>query len=124
MHISRGFKRADEEAAAGVDVPEPKTLEYHLMHDRLVSLERLAALRDRGVLSEPEFAAEKERILRLPGEELILRPGAARGPSLLARLLGWKVIALGALLGLGLGLFAQPQGVQALEPLLQSLTAP
>jgi Short C-terminal domain len=111
MYISRGFDRTTEGAEP------PQTLEYWLMHDRLTSLERLARIRESGVLSDEEFAAEKERILSLPSEELILRPvGALRGPSLFGRLLNWKLIALGILLGLGLAAFTQPEAaVQALQ---------
>jgi hypothetical protein len=50
------------------------------MESRFESLERLAALRDRGVLTEAEFGAEKARLLRVqaaPGREAGLAPIAS-----------------------------------------------
>jgi Short C-terminal domain len=113
MYISRGFNKAGEEGAPeGAEPPPPQTLEYLLMHDRITSLERLARLREGGTLTDEEFAAEKERILQLPSEELVLRttrPARPKGPSLMGRLFGWKLLALAVLLGLGLACFTQPQ---------------
>lgn len=113
MYISRGFSRgANEAATEGTEPSPPQTLEYLLVHDRITSLERLSRLRESGTLSDAEFAAEKERILQLPTEELVLRaaetPPPPKAPSLIGRLFNWKLITLGLLLGLGLSYFAQP----------------
>jgi hypothetical protein len=113
MHISRGYKSDAEAVPADLlsPAPPPHSVDYHLVHDRLTMLERLTALRAAGTLGEEEFLAEKERILALPGEELVLRPTeAARvsSPSLFGRLFNWKLLALGVLLGLATGLFTRP----------------
>jgi hypothetical protein len=113
MFISRGYKSDAEAAPADMlsAAPPPQSVDYHLVHDRLSMLERLTALRAAGTLGEEEFLAEKERILALPGEELVLRPTeAARvsSPSLFGRLFSWKLLALGVLLGLAIGLFTRP----------------
>ena len=112
MYISRGYRSDSEAAPAEMPgPPPPQSVDYHLIHDRLSMLERLTALRAAGTLGEEEFLAEKERILALPGEELVLRPiEAARvsGPSLFGRLFNWKLLALGVLLGLAMGLFTRP----------------
>ena len=110
MYISRGFDRATEDGAPTAEPPQ--TLEYLLMHDRLTSLERLARLRESGILNDDQIAAEKERILQLPGEELILRPAPTpRAPSLLGRLFNWKLLGLGVLLGLALAVLTRPDAV-------------
>jgi hypothetical protein len=112
MYISRGHKSDAEAAPADVPgPPPPQSVDYHLVHDRLSMLERLTALRAVGTLGEEEFLAEKERILALPGEELVLRPTEAvrvSSPSLFGRLFNWKLLALGVLLGLATGLFTRP----------------
>jgi hypothetical protein len=113
MYISRGYKSDAQAAPADRgQVPAPPcSADYHLVHDRLSMLERLTALRAAGTLGEEEFVAEKQRILALPGEELVLRSTAAaphRAPSLIGRLLSWKLLALGVALGLGLAIFTQP----------------
>lgn len=99
----------------------PASPDYHLVHDRLTSLERLTRLFEIGALSAEEFAAEKALILGLPADELILRipapvgfvPAAprrpARGPSLLGRMLGWKFILFSLVAGLGFSFAAQPR---------------
>ncbi len=130
LSISRGH-RFDEEGAprlALVPSAEGEALaasaspDYHLVHDRLTSLERLARLLEQGALSAEEFAAEKAIILGLPADELVLRappplpvsfvPAAprrrSRGPSLLGRLLSWKLIPVGVVAGLGLSFASQP----------------
>ena len=50
--------------------------DYHAVHDRLTSLERLTRLFELGALSAEEFAAEKALILGLPADELVLREPA------------------------------------------------
>jgi hypothetical protein len=104
----------------------PATPDYHLVHDRLTSLERLTRLFEVGALSAEEFAAEKALVLGLPADELVLRmpapvgfvPAAprreARGPSLLGRMFGWKFILFSLVAGLGLSFAAQPRETQHL----------
>ena len=99
----------------------PATPDYHLVHDRLTSLERLTRLFELGALSAEEFAAEKALVLGLPADELVLRTPApvsfvpaaprrpVRGPSLLGRMFGWKFILLSLAAGLGLSYAAQPR---------------
>lgn len=116
MYISRGFQPADEANETGepraLARPAPQSIDYHLVHDRLTMLERLTALRAGGTLSEEEFLAEKAGILALPADELVLRhavPAEGFGPSLLGRVLNWKVLALGAVSGVSLGFFTRPE---------------
>ena len=101
------------------EAPPPATADYHLVHDRLTTLERLTRLLDQGALSPEEFAAEKAIVLALPAEELVLREPAEwrmpaaparppRGPSLLGRLFSWKFLPVGLVAGLGLSYAAQP----------------
>ena len=102
--------------AAPAATPEPAA-DLHLVHHRLVALERLTALHEKGVLSAEEFAAEKALVLRIPAEELMLEPAHAlppRGPSLLGRLLNPKLIAAGVVAGLALSAYTQPQELAAL----------
>ncbi|WP_206185297.1 SHOCT domain-containing protein [Sphingosinicella sp. CPCC 101087] len=100
----------------------PASPEYHLVHDRLTAIERLARLRDQGALSESEYEAEKALILALPADELLLHsavpepkpsafqgPHRAQGPSLLSRLLDWRLIILALAAGLGLSYAIQPR---------------
>jgi hypothetical protein len=109
-------------AAAAPPPPPPASPDYHLVHDRLTALERLARLHAEGCLDGEEFAAEKAAILALPADELVLRhpaapaaPGAApaaapdRAPPLAGRLLGWRLLPFGLLAGLGLSVWAQPR---------------
>jgi hypothetical protein len=62
-----GARRGRGEAPAGpAKPPEPSRAERMQEEDaRLSSLERLATLREKGVLTEEEFAAEKARLLKL-----------------------------------------------------------
>ena len=57
----------------------PVSPEYHAVHDRLTALERLARLRDEGALTAKEYAAEKAKLLRPPGDELVLRDSVPNG---------------------------------------------
>jgi hypothetical protein len=91
------------------DLPAP---DFHLLHYRLAALERLSALRDKGALSAEEFQAEKALVLRLPAEELVLDSSCElppRGPSLLGRLFGWKLLIAGLAAGFGFVAFTAPQ---------------
>jgi len=91
--------------------------DYQLVRERLDALERLSLLRDIGVLSPEEFAAEKALVLRLPAEELLLDSESMlprRGPSLLGRLFGWKMLLAGAVIGLGLSAYTAPQDLMKL----------
>ena len=86
--------------------------DYQLVRERIDALERLSLLRDIGVLSPEEFAAEKALVLRLPADELMLDSAhmlPARGPSLLGRLFGWKTLLAGAVVGLALSAYTAPQ---------------
>jgi hypothetical protein len=96
------------------DAPAP---DYHLIHYRLAALERLSLLRDKGALSPEEYEAEKALILRLPAEELELGRESIlprRGPSLLGRLFGWKLLLAGLLTGIGFVAATAPQDLLGL----------
>jgi len=131
LSISRGhqLQSAPEEPAPpplklvpAQPAPEPVSPDYHAVHDRLTSLERLARLFELGALTAEEFAAEKALILALPAEELVLREPAqvhfvpaaprqrirTRGPSLIGRMLNWKFLLFSLFVGLGFSFAAQP----------------
>jgi hypothetical protein len=114
----------------------PASPDYHAVHDRLTSLERLARLFDLGALSAEEFAAEKALILALPADELVLREAApvhfvpaaprrrirARGPSLIGRMLNWKFLLFSLAVGLGFSFATQPNETQRLfEQILRAV---
>jgi hypothetical protein len=114
-------------APAEPALPEPAppvSPDYHLVHDRLTSLERLARLFELGALSAEEFAAEKALILALPADELVLREAApvhfvpaaprkpARGPSLIGRMLNWKFLLFSLAAGIGFSFATQPNETQ------------
>ena len=87
-----------------VEEPAPVGLP---VHERLDALERLVRLAEQGAFTPEEFAAEKALILgRAPAG--LAAAIAPRRPSLLGRLLGWKLIPLGLIAGLGLSWFTQP----------------
>ena len=104
------------------ETPPPQSPDYHAVHDRLTSLERLARLFELGALTAEEFAAEKALILALPAEELVLRDPApvhfvpaaprqrirAHGPSLIGRMLNWKFVLFSLLVGVGFSFAMQP----------------
>ena len=102
----------------------PASPDYHAVHDRLTSLERLTRLFELGALSAEEFAAEKALILALPADELVLREAAPvhfvpaaprrprRGPSLIGRMLNWKFLLFSLVVGLGFSFAAQPSETQ------------
>jgi hypothetical protein len=105
----------------------PATADYHIVHDRLTALERLARLFELGTLSAEEFAAEKALILALPADELVLRDlapvhfvpaaprrAAQRGPSLLGRMLGWKFVLFSLVVGLAFSFATQPNETRRL----------
>ena len=131
LSISRGHEllgTPDEPApkltlvqpAAAPEPAAPASPDYHLVHDRLTSLERLTRLFELGALSAEEFAAEKALILALPADELVLRvpapvhfaPAAPRrplrGPSLVGRMLNWKFLLFSLVVGLGFSYATQP----------------
>ena len=101
---------AREEPAA--TVPAAVSPEYRPIHDRLTALERLARLHEQGALTDEEFAAEKAGILG-HGELVLNEPLVAleptRGPTLIGRLLGWKIIPVGIVAGLALSYASQPR---------------
>jgi hypothetical protein len=94
--------------------PAEVTAEYKPVHDRLGALERLAKLRELGILTEDEFVEEKAYILGRHAEELILNepllaaPAPERGPSLLGRLRSWKFVPVGIVAGIALSYASQP----------------
>jgi hypothetical protein len=104
----------------------PASPDYHVVHDRLTSLERLTRLFELGALSAEEFAAEKALILALPADELVLRdiapvhfvPAAPRrprrGPSLIGRMLNWKFLLFSLVVGIGFSFATQPNETQRL----------
>jgi hypothetical protein len=103
--------------AAAVERQDGPAPDYQLVHLRLEALERLSLLRDKGALSTAEYEAEKNLVLRLPADELdlvqesILPP---RGPSLLGRILNWKILLTGLIVGLGFVAFTAPQELAGL----------
>ena len=128
LAISRGHQLAEPPhlalvPAAVEPMPEPvapSSPDYHLVHDRLTSLERLARLHEQGALSAEEFQAEKLLILGLPADEYVLREPAPvhfvpaaprrpqRGPSLVGRMLNWRFLLFSLAAGLGFSWLAQP----------------
>lgn len=109
------------QARAGAAPAPPVSAEYRPAYDRLAALERLARLAKQGALSPEEFAVEKMRILNHPVDATVPvevlpapanppgLPPAARGPSLLGRMLSWKFVPIGIAAGLGLSFASQPQ---------------
>jgi hypothetical protein len=124
LTISRGLAPVPGPAAAAVPPraaaaadPDAPAADFCLVHHRLAALERLALLRDKGVLTADEFAAEKGLVLRLPTEELLLASDGMRpprGPSLLGRMLSWKLLAAGAAAGLCLSAYTAPRDLMLL----------
>lgn len=114
----RPGERPERPVAAPAGARAPVSIaDYQLVRERLDALERLSLLRDIGVLSPEEFAAEKALVLRLPAEELLLDEEhllPRRGPSLLGRLFGWKMLLVGAIVGLGLSAYTAPQDLMKL----------
>jgi len=134
-HLSLVPEAAGESRSAPAPVP-PASPDYHLVHDRLTSLERLTRLFEQGALSAGEFAAEKILILGLPADELVLREpapvhfvpaeprGAQRGPSLLGRMLSWKFVLFSLVTGLGASFAAQPdQTIRFFDQILRAAGA-
>ncbi|HST36422.1 MAG TPA: hypothetical protein VLK25_07320 [Allosphingosinicella sp.] len=129
LAISRGHQLAEPPhlslvPAAIEPMPEPaapSSPDYHLVHDRLTSLERLARLHQQGALSAEEFQAEKLVILGLPAEEYVLREAAPvhfvpaaprapqRGPSLVGRMLSWPFLLFSLAAGLAFSYVSQPE---------------
>jgi hypothetical protein len=106
--------------------PAPASPDYHAVHDRLTSLERLTRLFELGALSAEEFAAEKALILALPADELVLRDAAPvhfvpaaprrprRGPSLIGRMLNWKFLLFSLVVGFAFSFATQPNETERL----------
>lgn len=116
LTISRGLAPLAEAAAAPLAPrlvrPAEPAADFCMVHHRLAALERLSLLLDKGALTAEEFAAEKDLVLRLPAEELVLAPEGMlppRGPSLLGRLLSWKLVAGGIAAGLCLSAYSDPR---------------
>lgn len=115
--ISRGHQLDQAPPPPRVE-PAPLLPFYPEIDERLTALERLARLLAQGALSPREFAAEKALILGRYGDENALEGAAPvsfvpahaprRRPSLLGRLLGWKLIPLGLAAGLAFSFSTQP----------------
>ena len=115
--ISRGHQ-LEQAPPPPRPAPQPQLPLYPEIDERLTALERLARLFEQGALSPREFAAEKALILGRYGDEDVLEPLAPasfvpartqrRRPSLLGRLLGWKLIPLGLVAGLAFSFATQP----------------
>lgn len=111
----------------GREAPEPyrpgATADPRLVHHRLLALERLNRLREKGALSADEYAAEKALVLRVPADvrafEAMARPPGH--PSLFGRLFNMRLIAAGAAAGLALSAFTAPQDFYGLVERAQSL---
>lgn len=126
---------ADEPAPVAAEPAAPAVSpDYHAVHDRLTSLERLTRLFELGALSAEEFAAEKMLILALPADELVLRQAAPvhfapaaprrpqRGPSLLGRMLSWRFVLFSLVMGIGFSFAAQPdQTMRLIDQALRSI---
>lgn len=144
LAISRGHQMSEpphlslvpEAGMPRVDPAPPSSPDYHLVHDRLTSLERLTRLFELGALSAEEFAAEKMLILGLPADELVLRDAAPvhfvpaeprrsqRGPSLLGRMLSWKFLLFSLVMGLCFSFAAQPdETIRFFDQLLRAVGA-
>lgn len=115
LSISRGHELAEPSAPPHLSVvpappaesPPPR---YDEVGERLTALERLVRLAEQGALSAEEFAAEKALILGRPGgpAPLSVSPVPGRRPSLLGRLVGWKLMPLGLAAGVAFSFAAQP----------------
>lgn len=114
--------------------PQPPLPLYPEIGERLTALERLARLFEQGALSPQEFAAEKALILGRFGDEAVLArvspvsfvpaPPPRRRPSLLGRLLSWKLLPVGLVAGLAFSFASQPRETAAFfEDLLRLVGA-
>ena len=138
LAISRGFPSAelpDEPASLALVTPaEPPALPrpaadpLAAVHARLDALERLTRLCEAGALTIDEFLVEKAAILGHPSSNLMTPraegqppisfiPAAPRstrrGRSLLGRL-GWTILPLGLIGGIGLTALSQPEATAQL----------
>ena len=135
LTISRGYQldQPDPPAprlslvprAAEPPSPEPEPgrppgwPDYQAVKERLASIERLARLHKQGALTDDEFAAEKAALLsRRSDPRLTTAPIACaptpevrpvRGPTLLGRIFGWKVLPVGIVAGLAFSYASQPR---------------
>ena len=131
LAISRGFPLSEESGepvrlaiVASSEPPSPPVASDALtdVHARLEALERLTRLCEAGALTIDEFLVEKAAILGHPRSNLMMDreegappisfvPGVPRGPasgrSLLGRL-GWAILPLGLIAGIGLTAISQP----------------
>lgn len=127
LAIARGFPlpdASDEPVPLALVAPvvPPAADPLAAVHARIDALERLTRLCEAGALTVDEFLIEKAAILGQPPSNLgVPRPAgeppisfvpaaprpAKRGKSLLGRL-GWTVVPLGLLAGLGLTAISQP----------------
>jgi len=139
LAISRGFSSpelSDEPVLLALVAPAepsaplpPANDPLTAVHARLEALERLTRLCEAGALTIDEFLIEKAAILGHPpsnlaaprgeGEPPISFVSAAprapkRGKSLLGRL-GWTILPLGLIGGLGLSALSQPEAAMRLS---------
>ncbi|MGQ0660244.1 hypothetical protein [Sphingosinicella sp.] len=136
LAISRGFPSAEGSGEA-VQFPIVESAQspasqvagaIAAANARLEALERLTRLCEAGALTIDEFLIEKAAILGYPCSDLVTPreegeppisfiPAAPRAPprgrSLLGRL-GWTIVPLGLVAGLGLSAFSQPDATALL----------
>jgi len=133
LAISRGFPSPDEAGEpaclalvepTGPSAPRAATDAMAAVNARIEVLERLTRLCEAGALTVDEFLAEKAQVLGHPRSNLAGSPDDApaaapisftpaharpkRGRSLLGRL-GWFILPIGLVAGLGLTAVTQPE---------------
>jgi hypothetical protein len=59
----QGQRWAEQEAAAAPPAPAPQAAPAGGQNDMIEQLKQLGALRDQGILTEDEFAAQKAKLL-------------------------------------------------------------
>jgi hypothetical protein len=99
--------------------PPPGLPEYQAVKERLAGIERLARLYKQGALTDDEFAAEKAALLSRRSDPRFVTASipcapvpevhSMRGPTLLGRIFGWKVLPVGIVAGLAFSYASQPR---------------
>ncbi len=121
LNISRGRELVADERVVALQLVDPNRaapagqvrrdgMVAPLVPQRLEALERLAALYERGILTDREMEREKALILSETMPAVSVQPVApSPRPSLLGRLLRLRVLACGLILGAALSIAAQPE---------------